>query len=391
MIATKTDRVKARKKPVIPIFYTADDNYAPYLSVSIISLLKNASPDYFYDIYVVYDKMSFKNLTRLRTLKALREKDAKIHLKPMREVLDFMTERPNTRLNASMFTLTIYYRLFVAQMFPQFDKGIYLDSDTVVVDDISKLYNINLGKKNLLGAVNDFSIKKNKAFMDYIEKVVGVPRDKYFNSGVLLLNLAEMRHLRFDEHFLYLLVRYDFNTVAPDQDYLNAMCYGRVRILPSRWDAMPAKGIEPMKDPAIAHYNLYSKPWYYDNIDYDAYFWRYAAESPFLKEINAVKALPHSLDNDMKYLKSMMDHATRALKDKTTFKTVFESGDEIRAGRPSTVQYEIVETGWGWRTVVRTTLKISTLPITLPLMAGAKMMEAGAKMLKVRKKQGDDC
>ena len=373
------------KKPVIPIFYTANDKYAPYLSVSIISLLKNASPDYAYEIFVVYDKMSLKSSTRLKTLKILREKDAKIHLKPMKEVLDFMTERPNTRLNASMFTLTIYYRIFIAQMFPQFDKGIYLDSDTVVTGDISKMYNVKLGKKYLLGAVNDFSIKKNKPFMDYVEKVVGIPRDEYFNSGVLLLNLAEMRKLRFDEHFLYLLVRYDFDTVAPDQDYLNAMCYGRVKLLPSKWDAMPAKGIPPMKNPGIVHYNLYFKPWHYDGIDYEVNFWRYVAESPFIKDINAIKAKPHSFEKDMEYLKEMMDHATAALKEETTFKKVFE-GDEIRAGKPSTEQYKIVETGWGWKTVVKTTLKISTLPITLPLKPVVKSVRAGAKKLKGRRK-----
>lgn len=373
------------KKTVIPIFYTADDNYAPYLSVSIISLLKNASPDYAYEIFVVYEKMSFKTLTRLKTLKALREKDAKIHLKPMREVLDFMTERPNTRLNASMFTLTIYYRIFIAQMFPQFDKGIYLDADTVVTGDISRLYEVNLGKKYLLGAVNDFSIKKNKAFMDYVEKVVGIPRDKYFNSGVLLLNLAEMRHLRFDEHFLYLLVRYDFDTVAPDQDYLNAMCYGRVKLLPSEWDAMPAKGVEPMKEPSIVHYNLYFKPWHYNDIDYEVYFWRNAASSPFLKDINAIKAEPHDADADMKSLGEMMAYATRTLKNKTTFKTVFESGGELRAGKPANEAYEIVETSWGWRTVIRKTLKpveVLAKPLALPLLP----LKYGADKLKKLKK-----
>ena len=364
-------------KPVIPIFYTADDTYAPYLSVSIISLLKNASPDYIYEIYVVYDKMSIRTLTKLKTLRVLREKDAKIHLKPMKEVLSFMTERPNTRLNASMFTLTIYYRIFIAQMFPQYEKGIYLDSDTVVVGDISKMFNVELGKKYLLGAVNDFSIKKNKPFMDYIEDVVGIPRDEYFNSGVLLLNLGELRHLRFDEHFLYLLVRYDFDTVAPDQDYLNAMCYGRVKLLPSKWDAMPAKGIPPMKDPGIVHYNLYFKPWYYDDIDYEVYFWRYAANSPFLKQINRVKSEPHELERDMEFLGEMMAHAEAAHRHEVTFRKIFEGGEEVRAGKPSDKEYVVVETGWGWH-VVKTTL---TLPL-LPLKPIAGAVRKSAEIIK---------
>ena len=368
-------------KPVIPIFYTADDAYAPYLSVSIISLLKNANPDYAYEIYVVYDKMSLRTLTKLKTLKVLREKDARIHLKPMKEVLSFMTERPNTRLNASMFTLTIYYRIFIAQMFPQYEKGIYLDSDTVVAGDISEMYNVNLGKKYLLGAVNDFSIKKNKPFMDYVEGVVGIPRDEYFNSGVLLLNLAELRRLRFDEHFLYLLVRYDFDTVAPDQDYLNAMCYGKVKLLSSKWDAMPAKDVPPMKDPGIVHYNLYFKPWFYDDIDYEVYFWRYAAHSPFLKQINKVKSEPHELERDMEFLGEMMAHAEAAHKHKITFKKVFE-GDEIRAGKPSEKEYVVVETGWGWH-IVKTTLALPLLP--LKPIAGA--VKKSAEILKNTRKR----
>ena len=37
----------------IPIFFATDDNYAPFLTVSLNSLLKNASKDYFYKIYVL--------------------------------------------------------------------------------------------------------------------------------------------------------------------------------------------------------------------------------------------------------------------------------------------------------------------------------------------------
>lgn len=58
----------------------------------------------------------------------------------MTDTVKSITNREENLLRCDFFTLTIYFRLFLAQMFPQYDKGIYLDSDIVVPGDISQLY-----------------------------------------------------------------------------------------------------------------------------------------------------------------------------------------------------------------------------------------------------------
>ena len=87
-------------------------------------------------------------------------------------------------------------RGFFGQLYPQYNKAIYLDSDIVVLGDIAELYNQDLGD-NLIAAAPDDVIQTTKVFQEYAEKVVGVADYRnYFNAGILLMNLDEFR--RFD-------------------------------------------------------------------------------------------------------------------------------------------------------------------------------------------------
>ena len=49
------------------------------------------------------------------------------------------------------------------------------------------------------------------------------------------MNLDEMRKSNFQEKFLYLLETIKFS-VAQDQDYLNRLCKGRVKLFSNTWN-----------------------------------------------------------------------------------------------------------------------------------------------------------
>ena len=57
-----------KKQELIPIFFTIDDGYAPYLHVALISLIKNASKDRKYKIIVVYQELNEENRNNLARL-----------------------------------------------------------------------------------------------------------------------------------------------------------------------------------------------------------------------------------------------------------------------------------------------------------------------------------
>ena len=248
----------------IPIFFTIDAGYAPYASVAIASLIDNASKEYNYNIHVVYETITEDAIKKLKTLET---KNAKIIFTKMKDGLESITERKENLLRTDFFTLTIYFRIFIPFMFKEYDKAIYIDSDTCIPGDISELYNIDL-KDNLFGGCTDISCKDNAILCDYFKTNAGVSIDEYINSGVLLMNMKKLRDVNFADHFLHLLNKYHFDTICPDQDYINAMAYGKILHLSNEWDAMPTNGSLVFENPKIIHYNLFFKPWHYDNIDY---------------------------------------------------------------------------------------------------------------------------
>ena len=267
----------------IPVFFAADDNYAPCLAVALHSLMCNASAKYHYRLIVLYGHDGLSDTNRARLARLSRE-GFEVEFMSMSQRFDGVTDRMSCRLRADYFTLTIYFRLFIPTMFPEYDKAIYLDSDVVVKGDISKLYNTNL-EDNYIAACTDYSVQHVPELVHYIENGVGVPRMSYINSGVLLMNLRLLRERNLGERFLTLLNKYHFDSIAPDQDYLNVLCHGRIHYLPNVWDAMPIPGENPVVAPQIVHYNLFAKPWYYDGVQYADLFWYYAKDSGYHHEL----------------------------------------------------------------------------------------------------------
>ncbi len=315
-------------KGIIPIFFTVDTSYAPYLSVAIASLIENASKEYEYHIHVIYENLTEEEIKKLKTLET---NNAKIIFKKMQKDLECITNRTENLLRKDLFTLTIYFRLFIPSMFKEYDKGIYIDSDTCIPGDISKLYNIDL-QDNLFGGCNDISCQDNEILCEYFKENAGVTIKEYINSGVLLMNMKKLREVNFENHFLYLLNKYHFDTVCPDQDYINAMAYGKILLLPNEWDAMPTNGSLVFKNPQIIHYNLFFKPWHYDNVDYEEYFWKYANKSLFKEEILKEKNnfTKECQKEDEEGLATLIGRAEKITHNETTFKKVFESEIEKR-------------------------------------------------------------
>lgn len=312
---------------VIPIFYAVDDKYSPFLSVTMKSLIENCDPSRKYHIHVIYETMSDENRERIMKL----ETDyAKIEFSEMTDKLEVIEDAIGNRLRAEIFTLTIYFRLFIPEMFPQYKKAIYIDSDTVVPGDIAQLYDIELGD-NFFAACPDRSTTHNETLARYFEEYVGISRDRYINSGVLLLDLEKLRERRLADKFLELYNTYEFPLAAPDQDYLNFLCKDRILILEPEWNAM-SESEEVVEEPRIIHYNLFKKPWRYTDVRYGDYFWKYAKETEYYDEI--LEMLRSYTDEekreDDEHMKMMVDHAGVLTESETTPKKIFESGAEER-------------------------------------------------------------
>ncbi len=275
----KTNNLEKKK---IPIVFGLDDNFIPFFCVAVNSIIKNSNRDYFYDIYLFHSGISKKTINELKV------NDSNDYSISFINVADKMRKIKNNVCVRNQYSDAIYLRFFIPEVLTKYDKVIYLDADVIVNGDISKLYNIDL-EDYLVGAVADEVVKNSDLFIQYVEKYLNVNSTKYFNSGVMLINSKKFRDEKIFEVFSNMSEEIRFE-VAPDQDYLNVICKDKVLYLNQGWNKMPIQNYEfSNSDLNLIHFNLNLKPWRYDGILYEDYFWEQAKNSRFYNKILSLK------------------------------------------------------------------------------------------------------
>ena len=253
----------------IPIFFACDDNFVKYTIVTLTSIIENASKDYLYNVHVLNTNITEE---MKQEVYKLQNENFSIEFNDVTSYLESISSRLPIR---DYYSKTTYFRLFIAEMFRDYEKAIYIDSDTVVLGDISELYNYELGD-NLVGACNEQAMVQVDEYGTYAEQCVGVDRNKFFNAGMILINCNKFREEKVLDQFINLLFEYNF-VVTKDEDYLNVICKDRVLFIPQVWN-MEVFGEIPYKDEEIKmlHYIMVSKPWHFADCRYSNFFWKYA-------------------------------------------------------------------------------------------------------------------
>ena len=306
-------------KKIIPIFFATDDNYVPFVAVAMKSLLDNASKEYFYNIHILTDDGIPEK--HVEMLKANMTPNSKLII----DEVDPFIQTIENNLNMSLrdyYTISIFYRLFISELYPDYHKAIYLDCDIVVPGDISEMYNIDT-EGNIFGAIVDDVIASNPDFRVYAREGVGVDDDKYFNSGVLLMDLDKYREEDILNRFISLLTTYNFETAAPDQDYLNALCKDKIKYLDKSWDLMPV-GNDYTGEINLIHYNNFRKPWSYDDVPYGDVFWKYAEQTNFYEDILKIKNsfTPEMAEKHIQGAIGLVEQTKRIVNSDINFKKV---------------------------------------------------------------------
>lgn len=318
----------------IPIFFATDNNYIPYLAVTIKSLIENCHPLFNYKIHVLNTGLSKLEMLKVKSLET---KFVKIEFNNVVEKIAAIKATLDENLR-DYYSDAIYYRIFIPSMFPEYKRAIYLDCDIVVLGDISRLFFTDM-KGNWLASVPDEVAPSNQVMIDYVEKAVGVPIDQYFCSGVLLMDLDALREHQVENKFVGLLNKYNFDTVAPDQDYLNAICKDHVLYVHPGWDRQANK--RKFHDNIyIIHYNMFRKPWLYKKVPYEGYFWQYAAMTPFYYEILHKKDVftKEQRQKNIKGMRAMIATCQNITNQRITFKKVLEGTTVEEALKKDTIK-----------------------------------------------------
>lgn len=237
---------------MINVAFCIDDNFAPYLSVSLLSLLENTTSPV--SIYII-GNLSGPVKNSLRTLESnnalLTFVEHKIHIPQ-----SALSDRYCGRLND-----ITYVRYGLGEILPELDKVIYLDADILVNGDIKELWDVSL-EGQTVGVVEDHSLMAQSR-----EVTLDLVSQSYFNAGVMVIDLNQWRK---EDIFNKLLQvhssreQWEYN----DQDVLNAVLDQKSQCLNARFNAQTySLANNVVKEPIIVHFTGQEKPWHLSSVN----------------------------------------------------------------------------------------------------------------------------
>ena len=251
---------------MIHVALAPDDNYVMPTAVAMTSLLENTPDHVFFFFFYIEGHLSKRSVDFLGGIVNEYGATVKFVSVPEKDLDGFPKFRHG---------LSAYLRIMTPYLLPNLDKLLYLDGDIIVEQSLLELYQTNLSNKEW-AAVADL-----KPFIapGYVESI-GFDQGfhPYVNSGVMLLNLAEMRKRNIKERVQKYLNRYKDIFYHEDQDILNCCC-DDVIVLPPKYNSIihlwtnkyelcrsiwSVGDVQEAKDnPVIVHFLGGHKPWKY--------------------------------------------------------------------------------------------------------------------------------
>jgi len=259
-----------RAKKIIPIVFATDDNYFPYMAVSIQSIIENADLSHNYNIYVLCQ-------TLLEDYKQLLQKQVEPYQNFSVKYVDVSTYfKDYATINVPKYTINTLFRLLIPDIFTEYKFVIWIDVDTICLTNIADFW-YNTDENCLLKCVKDIGTQ-TLLLRDYPQKIGLRKYQNYFSAGVLVFNIELLKKcVTFEEMMeLYLQKRFPYN----DQDLLNLFCEDKVQYASMDWNVICGK-CQAYKNPKIIHY-VWDKPWKsFYKTKRGKYFWEYAKKTPF--------------------------------------------------------------------------------------------------------------
>jgi len=260
-----------RDSDTVVVVCSADDRFGIALAVMVRSLLDNLPTDQRLALYVIDGGIRSRTRDRLLGSWDLGRLELE-WLRPGSSRLARMKVSGHVRL-------ATYYRLLIGDLLPaELSKVLYLDCDLVIERSIAELWQTNVSRHHI-AAVQDMIVP-------YVSSPWGLPdyhalglaeTSKYFNAGVLLVNLDRWRADRVCEAAIRYAEDNQQRIRFWDQDALNAVLAGRWLELPLDWnltiltrefpppDKIPCSPGDYEKlvtGPRITHFLSSVKPWH---------------------------------------------------------------------------------------------------------------------------------
>lgn len=254
------------------ILYTLNENYVRHLAASMCSLCENnrAADRIFF--HIISCGMTAESQEKIKDLAASYGRECAFY-----EIGD-IREKIQGNVDTKGFDISVLARLFVGRFVPEdVERVLYLDCDTIIIDDITPYWNVDMGDCVLAGVPEPVITKSRRPILDML------PSHDYYNAGVFLFNMKQWRALDGEKTVLTYFSENVEKLVANDQDALNACFKGRIQTVAPKYNyasyniyypyrllkklsgEAPYVSREVYEDskahPAIVHYLGEERPW----------------------------------------------------------------------------------------------------------------------------------
>ena len=220
------------------ILVTLDANYIRPLSVMLHSLVRADDCPKF-DLYIAHSSLTDENIESI--FRGIDRSRFNVH-----------SIRLSHELNADAptedrITKETYYRLTAHEFLPaELDRILYIDPDTLILNSISDLYNMDLDCFCFAGASHTFGVVED---INHIR--LGMPEgSRYINAGILMMNLDELRRSYTSKELFDYIDKNADKLYLGDQDVINALYCTKTRyVSPEIYNLDEKTALPPASSP----------------------------------------------------------------------------------------------------------------------------------------------
>lgn len=210
------------------VMYASDENYAPFLGVSVFSLLENNKDIENITVYAVLDGVSQENHDRLTSMVKSYGRDIVISdsavFNQTFEELGVPKYRGSYAAN--------FRQLFHLIIKDDVERLLYLDADTIVAGSLKELTDLDLDGA-CAGVIRDALGSRYKSLVGF------KPEELYFNSGVMLFDVNKWKQEKCTEILIDHIKNVRSRYCNPDQDLFNVALKGKFKVIPCEYNCMP--------------------------------------------------------------------------------------------------------------------------------------------------------
>ena len=246
-------------KNIIHVSYSLDDKEVYPTFVSMLSGLENCNKDNLI-VYHLLLSHSF-NTTDIEIFESLKDKyEVKINYYIIPNIFGFARRWTDN-------TDCVYYKILIPFMFPDYERMIYLDGDTLIRKDILEMFTYPFYNNYILGF---------PFYMGYVMGKYGIKKpEHYINGGCLLFNIKKIIKDHKDIDLLSLTIKNNSKWLFREQDSINYAFYPKIGFLPLKYGIYmigskyafkalashvysplnSTEAEEAIKDPSIVHFS----------------------------------------------------------------------------------------------------------------------------------------